>query len=181
MNLKLEGGCLLVALAVTTATCNPGWGLPGDQDLLIAPDQYNAQFDPWIWSNSRNYRLVMLSDLVNGHKLIGKTRNQIHEMLGKPEPTNKYDNEGTSLNSDTYPLNLTRCGNAGHDYLDISYRHNRVQSIRERCTELGNPTVYGKYIAKNRSRLAEFDGLPKLERNHIRPDSMDRHPKVTQL
>ena len=181
MNLNYNLSISFVAWTFISASCNPGWTLPGDKELLITNTPLQAQFDPWIWEHAKQERYRMLGDLVNSQKLIGKTRNQVHALLNEPVPTNDYDKEGTSINSDTYSLNVTRCGNAGMEYLDINYKNDRVKSIRARCAEQDNPTLYGTSITKNPPRLAGFDDLPKLKRIEVKPENQERHRKVTQI
>jgi hypothetical protein len=177
MKFHCRSSLFLSALMALTL-CHDCLALPGDEDLLLEESHgLEAQFDTWNWGQGRKDRYLMLNDLIHSHKLIGKSRNEIHKLLGQPDPTNDYDNEGTSINSDTYPLNTTRCGNAAIRYLDITYRNARVTSVRSRIAELLYPTRYGKTITENPPRLAFFDDLPKLPRIKLTAANSERHPK----
>jgi hypothetical protein len=178
MQAKFNKSFFLAILALMTLSYHSALALPGDEDLLLEESHgLEVQFDNWNWEYSPGDRYRMLSDLVYSHKLIGKSRNKVHTLLGQPDPTNDYDNEGTSINSDTYPLNTTRCGNAAIRSLDITYRNGRVTSVRSRVAAPLFPTRYGKTITENPPRLALFDELPKMSRITLTAANSERHPK----
>src|SRR5262249_2864879 len=90
---------------------------------------------PWSkesWFCTRyNFRASMLAALVRTYPIIGMTRGEVYEMLGKPD--NYDDNDKPDLFcSDTkfYSLVGLHCGNAAADGFELAFKFNRVAAYR---------------------------------------------------
>ena len=85
-----------------------------------------SKFDKVKWIENSRERLEMRKDLIESKILIGKTKSEVIEILGKPE--NKIASEMDTLNSWNYYL-----GNEGHGmgwkfhYLKLIFKINTVE------------------------------------------------------
>ncbi|MBS1955264.1 MAG: hypothetical protein JST89_13845 [Cyanobacteria bacterium SZAS-4] len=74
-----------------------------------------------------NRRNALVTDLVRANPIIGKTRDDIHDLLSGP-PT--WKPAACSGDSEAYQLTASGCGNTGENFLEFSFDHNRVTGFR---------------------------------------------------
>jgi hypothetical protein len=67
----------------------------------------SAEFDQEVWKADQDKRYAMVESLVNDVGLKGRTRNEVHQMLGSPMP----ENQSSEVKSDEcYSLGLAKVG-----------------------------------------------------------------------
>jgi hypothetical protein len=87
------------------------------------------KFNSIEWSENKNDRHHMRKDLIESELLIGKTKNEVIEILGKPENNFKVDLD--TLKNWNYSM-----GNEGHGmgwkfhYLDLYFNNGKIDSIK---------------------------------------------------
>lgn len=79
--------------------------------IILGINEKNSKFDVERWAKDEDKRVLMIDNLLEEHQLVGKTRNEIVELLGKGEiPEGSTHNEvryylGASLHS-FFPIDI---------------------------------------------------------------------------
>ena len=81
------------------------------------------QFDSALWQNHQHFRSGMVGDLLDRHQLVGMSRTEINELLGKPNGTD-------SNQDDSYVYRTGTDGGIDDLWLEIDFADGIVTAIR---------------------------------------------------
>lgn len=132
-----------------------------DPDIILTGSKNNRPFDSTAWKggDKRTSRRVLIKDLLQSQKVIGMEREQIHGMLGEPEPATHVPKDKSAKDVEWYrvdvPYNSCVISHAHYEtvnFLELSFSSKgRVNGFRAAVRKSGhcqpgqgNPFLAGK-------------------------------------
>lgn len=58
--------------------------------MQLGINEYNSKFDRDVWIEKENKRVYIVDDLLEKHQLVGKSKQEILQLLGKPTETESF-------------------------------------------------------------------------------------------